>query len=199
MSLMDMISKALSGGDAVGTIAQKLGVNPAIAKVAIAAALPMIVAALAKNTTKPGGAAALDGALAKHDGSILNDLVGMLGSGAAASDGNGILGHILGGKREAVEQGVAQSSGLDLSAISKLLPMLAPIVMGALGKAKREQGLDASGVAAVVDATHADAQAQVQAQTGGSNPLLDLLDSDHDGSLGVGDLGGALDMLKKLT
>ena len=195
MSLMDMIGKVVGGENAISAIAQQLGVNPALAQSAIAAAVPMIVGGLAKNTAKPGGAAALDGALARHDGSILDDLVGALGNSSTSTDGGNILGHILGNRRGAVEQGVAQKSGIDLGTIAKLLPILAPIVMGALGKAKREQGLDASGVASVVDATHA----QAQAEAGGSNPLLSILDADHDGQLDVGDLSAGLDLLKKLT
>jgi hypothetical protein len=40
---------------------------------------------------------------------------------------------------------VAKQTGLDTSAISGLLPMLAPIVMGALGREKRQRGMDVGG------------------------------------------------------
>ena len=46
------------------------------------------------------------------------------------------------GRQPAVETEVAKQTGLDPKAIAGLLPMLAPIVMGALGRQKKQQGMD---------------------------------------------------------
>lgn len=108
-----------------------------------------------------------------------------------ALDGAGILGHILGGRRNNVEQGVAKASGLDLATVAKLLPALAPIVMSALGSLKKGQQLDAGGLAGML------AQEEQQLAKGSSRNqggLADLLDMDNDGSM-VDELvaaGGAL-------
>ncbi|MEO6189128.1 MAG: DUF937 domain-containing protein, partial [Saprospiraceae bacterium] len=73
-----------------------------------------------------------------HDGSALNDIFGMLSGmsqpSTPATDGLGILGHIFGNKQDQVAQKVSSSSGLNLSQIMKLMPILAPIVMGLIGK-----------------------------------------------------------------
>ena len=102
---------------------------------------------MAINTAKPSGAQALDSALAKdHDGSIFDNLGGFL-DGAASGPGAGILGHVLGGSRPQVEQKIAETSGLSLDKVAPLLITVAPLVMGALGKLKRDKNLDATAVA----------------------------------------------------
>jgi hypothetical protein len=104
--------------------------------------------------------------------------MGYLG-GASSGPGAGILGHIFGGKQPVVEQGISQQSGLDAATVGRLLMMLAPIVMGALGKAKREQGLDANGVAAALDQERQQVESSASPFGG---MLSQLLDRNHDGS-----------------
>ena len=121
----------------------------------------------------------------------------LLGGGAQKKnktlDGAGILGHLLGGRQSAVEQGVSKASGLDSAQAGKLLASLAPIVMGALGKMKREKGLDATGLAGMLDTERQDLEARLPQKPAGGG-LMDMLDSDDDGSI-IDDLariGGSL-------
>lgn len=67
-----------------------------------------------------------------------------------AADGTKILGHIFGDNQDAVTQNLAAKSGLDMGSIAKMLPALAPIVMGMLGKKKAGGGLDAGGLAGML-------------------------------------------------
>jgi len=57
-------------------------------------------------------------------------LGGLLGGGGAG----GILGSILGGHHDDVQDGVTQASGLDSGKVTQLLILLAPIVLQALSK-----------------------------------------------------------------
>lgn len=143
-----------------------------------------------------GLGALLGGASGGSSGGGLEELLGgLMGGGAPAgktTDGEGILGHILGNKRGAVEQGVARSSGLDAGTVGKLLPMLAPLVMGALGRAKKEQNLDAGGLASMLN----QERSRVEHDTPGMQEggLLGMLDMDDDGDItdDVAKLGGML-------
>ncbi len=179
-SLEDLLGQQ-QGNQAVEQISQSLGANSAVTSSAIQMALPMILGALAKNAQQPEEAEALSNTLQKnHDGGILDNLGGFLGSNQQANDdGLGILGHIFGNKQGAVAQQVSQNSGLDVGQVAQLLITLAPIVMGFLGKKKQEQNLDASGLQNMLG------EQQQQMQSSG-NPMMDMIsgymDKDGDGS-----------------
>jgi hypothetical protein len=191
MSMLDMLQQRL-GGDAVNQISKQLGTDPATAQSAIAAALPMLVGALARNAQDPGKAGALANALGRHDGSVLDDVAGYLGRGDS-SDGAGILGHVLGARQQTVQTGLGQATGLDASKAGMLLSMLAPLVMGALGKAQREKGLDTGGLAGMLGG---EQQRAADAAPGVMGMLSSFLDRDHDGSV-MDDIGGMLGKLGK--
>jgi hypothetical protein len=165
----------------MGQIASQLGASEQQSQSAVAAAIPVLMGALARNSQKSDGASALSGALERdHDGSILDDLGSFIGGGGAAVNGAGILGHVLGGKRGQVESYVGKSSGLDAGSTAKLMEMLAPIVMGSLGAQKRSQGLDAGGIGDLLGNVM---QQQTKQNQGSAGLLGKLLDADGDGDM----------------
>jgi hypothetical protein len=185
-SLTDVLTQSLQG-NTLDRLGARLGTDPQMTAAAVSAALPMLVGALARNSSTDSGAQALSAALARdHDGSVLDDLGGFLGGGASAA-GAGILGHLFGGRQGAVEQAVAQSSGLDGAAAGQLMAMLAPLVMGALGRSARQQqgGLDPSVLAGMLGGEQASLAQRAPDAMG---MLGQLLDSNKDGSI-VDDLG----------
>lgn len=181
MNIEGLLGQVLSGNN-VSAISQQIGADESTTSSAIQAALPLLLGGLANNAQSEGGASALAGALDRdHDGSVLDDIAGfVMGGGAQQSNGAGILGHVFGDRQEAVQQGVSQASGLDMSMVARLLPLLAPIVMGYLGRQKQEQGLDASSLAGMLGG----AQQQMQEQ---QSPLMGMLsavlDQNRDGSM----------------
>ncbi len=176
-SLLDLVTQSL-GGDATQQISQQLGANPQQTQSAIAAALPMLLSGLTRNAQQPGGAEALHGALASHDGNVLEQLSGLL-DGSQNADGAGILRHVLGGRQQAANQSVSAVSGLDAGQVTALLATLAPIVMGALGRVQRQQGLDAGGVAGMLQGEHAT---HAQASPDLMSMANQLFDRDGDGN-----------------
>ncbi len=183
MSILDILSE-VAGGDTVRTLSKHLGADEGATAKAISGALPMLVSALAKNANSTGGAEALAGALSRdHDGSILDNVAGFLGKGGnqASSMGDGILRHVLGGSRGNVERGLGQMSGLDAGSTGKLLTMLAPLVMGALGKQQRKGGMNAGSLAQMLGQESARAERREPAAMG---MLGKLLDADGDGKVG---------------
>lgn len=174
MGLLDQLTAQIDG-PATERIGQQLGVDPGAASKAIGKALPMLLAGLSRNASS-GGAEALAGALERdHDGSILDDLSGHLDSGPG-TDGAGILKHVFGGAEPQVEAALGSASELDAGSATKLLQMLAPIVMGVMGREKRQGGLDAGGLG--------DLLGREQQSLGkGTDMLSSILDADGDGSI----------------
>jgi hypothetical protein len=182
------------GGSSVQNLARTIGADQATTQKALGAALPFLVSALAKNATTPQGAQALHQALSRdHDGSVLDDLAGSLAS-PNTQTGEGILRHVLGDRRQAVEAGIGKASGLDARGVSTMLAALAPVVMGMLGRTQRQQGLDTS---ALTQMLQGEQQRAAAPALGG---LARLLDADGDGQV-MDDLarmgGGLLSRLLK--
>ncbi len=178
-AILEMLSNQI-GADGVRKIGQSIGADEASTGKAVGAALPLLLGALARNSQSPEGAQALHGAVSRdHDGGILDNVTQFLGSGDGGA-GNGILGHVLGNRRQAVEQGVGKASGLDASAVSRLLPMLAPLVMGAVGRSQRQANADPGALAGLLDTERSQVESQMPALGG----LARLLDSDGDGQVG---------------
>jgi hypothetical protein len=191
MALLDMLQQRL-GGDAVQQISRQLGTDHGTTETAVQAALPMLVGALARSAQNPTQAGALAQALSRdHDGSILDNVTGYLGQGSTAT-GDGILGHVLGANRQAAATGLGQVAGLDPAKASMLLSLLAPLVMGALGKAQRNGNLDPGGLAGMLGAEQERATA---AAPGVMGMLSRFLDRDGDGSI-IDDIGGMLGKLR---
>jgi len=177
----DLLGSLMSqlGGGGVDQIARSVGVSGGDVTNVLAGALPAMMAGLTKNTGSSGGASALLGALDRdHDGSVLDDVMGFLGGGGGTSAGAGILGHIFGGRQANVEQAVSKSSGVDMGSVSAIMAMVAPLLMGSLGKAKRQQGFDASGLAAALGQQEKVAR---KASPSAVDMFSRLLDSDGDG------------------
>ena len=182
--LLDLLSPRL-GGDAAQQIGTRLGADPGITGSAITAALPLLVGALARNASRPDGAQQLHDALVRdHDGSALDRAP----VEQSAGDGDAILRHVLGDRREVAERGISQASGLDLAKVGPLLSMLAPMVMGALGRQQRTGGLAPGDLASMLGGERDRLGAAAPGMLG---TLTQLLDRDRDGSI-VDDVGGML-------
>jgi hypothetical protein len=186
MNLTGLLSDALND-NTISQISQQIGADEGTTVNAIQAALPMLLGGLATNSANEQGATSLAGALERdHDGSILDNLGGFL-SDPSSGQGAGILGHIFGGSQRTIEDGVSQASGLDMSKVGPLLMMLAPIVMGALGRTQREQGVGAGDLAGLLGG----ATQQVGAGSGLLGVLSSVLDRDRDGTA-IDDVAGML-------
>jgi hypothetical protein len=144
-AMTDMLEQMLGGqADRIGA---QIGADEQQTQAAISAAIPALIAALSQEAHQGDG---LRQAIAEdHDGSILDDLTGYLDGSADLSprttDGAGILEHVFGSQQQDVERTLSSKSGLSLDSIAQLLPILAPIVMGMLGKRTRSSGSGAGG------------------------------------------------------
>jgi hypothetical protein len=187
MALLEMLQQRL-GGDVVHQISSRLGADPGTTGNAIDAALPLLLGAMARNNASGQNAQALANAVSKdHDGSILDDVQGYVSRGDT-STGSGILGHILGGRQQTVQNGLSQTTGLEPGKVGQLLTMLAPLVMGAVGRTTRDNKLDAGGLSTMLTGEHEHLK---QSAPGVMGALGRFLDHDNDGSV-MDDVGGML-------
>jgi hypothetical protein len=186
-SLQDLLGQQ-QGSEAVEQISQNVGAEPSAVNSAIQMALPAILGGLANNAANPEGAQNLNNALEQdHDGSILDNLGGLGGlifggnqqqqTVPRQADAGGILGHVFGNNQGQVAQQISNQSGLNSGQVAQILMMLAPIVMGYLGRQKQQQNLDAGGLSNWLGGQ----QQQIQQSPQGGF-LESMLDRDGDGS-----------------
>jgi hypothetical protein len=188
MDLTNLLQNQLSD-NLIEQLSQQLGGAPKEqTQVAAAGIMNVLMGAMARNAATPQGAEALNNALERdHDGSVLDNVMDLLGGGSSRSvnvneralNGSGILNHVLGTRQSGAVDMISQMSGLNQNQTGNLMATLAPVVMGMLGKAKRENNLDAGGVAGILEGFTRQQQ--------GSNPAMSLisgfLDKDGDGSI----------------
>lgn len=142
-----------------------LGTDPQTARNAAAAAIPTLINGLQANAGSPDGASSLLDALGQHAGSgLYGDSVDL--NAVDTADGQKIVAHALADDPSRLQA----VSGLGGGLLSKLLPLLAPIVMSYLAKQLGMGG----------------AAAQPQASGGSGDILGGLL----GGLFGGGGLGG---------
>ena len=186
--LLDLLNSPM-GKQLISGVAGQTGQSENKTADVLGMAMPLLMGAMKKNASTPGGAQGLMNALSsKHDGSILNDLGGLFGGGVDQSvmdDGAGILGHVFGTKQPQVENALSSKSGIDAGSIAQILKIAAPIVLGYLGKETRQQNLNSPDALTGL----------LGGLMGGSNTQKEqslietFLDSDGDGSV-IDDLAG---------
>ncbi|HYO15588.1 MAG TPA: DUF937 domain-containing protein [Thermoanaerobaculia bacterium] len=186
--LIDLVGQRLDD-NAISQLSRQLGVDESTTRQAVPAALTALLGGLSQNAANPNGAQQLAGALSRdHDGSILDDLSGFLlnSQNPQRTHGAGILGHVFGNRQPQVQQQVGRAAGLDAATAGRLLMLLAPLVLGALGRAQRQRGLDPGGISDVLS----HERQRVEQQHPQNRGLLNvLLDRDGDGQI-IDDLAG---------
>ena len=159
----------------IGQLSEQIGAEPQQTAVAANDIFASLVGGLANNASSEGGLSSFVSALDRnHDGSVLDDIMGVVGGlmqnggqGSGATNGLGILNHVLGGQQEVAAQQISQHSGLSMSKVMQLMPVLAPIVMGAIGKMRSQEGLQMSDLPGLLMGT-----VQNTSQQGGMGDLL---------------------------
>ena len=137
----------------LGQVAGALGISDSAAGKALAAAVPGVLAALLGVASKPQGAANL-AASAKWLDTGADGMLGRLGQdpGAVAGLGQNLLSSVLGvGTAGTLAEKLESYAGLPAGAADKLLGLAGAGAVGAIGQEARDRGLDAAGIARMLE------------------------------------------------
>ena len=182
-SLVDLLSASIkeSGLD---NLSNKLGQDQRTTSEALDSALPLLVGALSRSAEKDGARGLTVALDKKHDGSVLDDIAGFIDKDDNV-DGQGILGHVLGGSGDLAAKVLGAKSGLDQAGAASLMATLAPMVLGALGRAKQENDLSTDDITQLLAA---EEQGIDKRAPGFKNVIGGILDADGDGDTDINDL-----------
>ena len=179
IDLMELIKGAVSQ-QVMGKLGGALGMEPKKASSAFELAAGAILGGLMKKASTPQGAKAVFDAAKNQDSSILDKLGDLMGSSQASDQfqklGGGIVDMVLGGSKSGILAALAKAIGVDQNMISRLLAMVAPIVMSIIGRQMKAKALDATGLGGLLGD---------QKQT-----LSKYMPASLTSSLGFGDLLG---------
>ena len=125
-----------SNSNAISEFADNFGVNESQAKDAISSLAKSLSKGIGANTQEIKGLDNLMDALESGKHSRYLDEPSVLGRKETTQDGNDILGHIFGNKDVSrhVAKRASKETGLGASLLKKMLPVVATMVMGSLGK-----------------------------------------------------------------
>lgn len=186
--ILDVLNSDL-GKTIISGVSGSTGTNQDKTSSVLTMALPVLMKAMERNASTPEGAQGLMGALSnKHDGSILDNLGNLFGGGVddeVKTDGDKILSHVLGQKKQGVEQIIGQKVGLDTDSVDNILKVAAPILMGLLGQqAKQNKVSSQSDISGLLGGLLGGSSAENE-----QSFLEKILDADGDGSV-VDDVAG---------
>lgn len=167
------------------TIAGRIGGEQKATSDATQSAVHLLLAALNKNANNQESNSGLLGALQNdHDGSILDNILdfakGTSNLNSRMTNGGGILKHVLGDKLGPAVEMITKTSGLNQDKSTSLLAMLAPIVMGAVGRNLRQAPQSNSNVLSDLLGAAINSESQNKKER---SMLESLLDQDGDGSV----------------
>jgi hypothetical protein len=180
MNLTDILAQA--GG--IESMANELGIPPAMAKQGAEALLPAILGGF-KKQAQSGGVEGLGGLLGQLGGGGLLDAV--LGSQPTPVDqGNDVLGQIFGSKdvSRTVAGQAATETGLDSGILKKMLPILAMMVAGYMAKqGGQSEGGGLGGLGGLLgNVLGGSVGGGAAPAAGGLGGLANMLDLDGDGN-----------------
>jgi len=159
--------------DMIGRIAGALGLNRSDAQSGVSAVVPALLAAFSGVADKPGGAQSLVNTIKQQSG-VLDNFASMIGGNNQSSfieRGSSLLTSLLGSHDQAALTGaVARFAGLGQNKATSLLGMLAPAVMGLIGRQIGTRGVDVGSLTGLL----ASQKEQIaQALPNGMSELLD--------------------------
>lgn len=131
MNITDLLTGGL-GSKAIAAVANLLGVSETKAKWIIAAAVPLMIAALNYNAKKKDQEESISNALDKHKDVDFEQL-----SDSPSADGEKIVSNIFGKNTTDVTENIAEKTGFSTAQIGGVLATLAPFVLSYLGKQKQ--------------------------------------------------------------
>jgi len=146
-NLISSISGLLSP-NIVGKLASVIGSNGAATSTALSSMLPSIMGGLAKKGATLEGASSMLNLIKNNDlgAGTLNNLTSSLSGGGATdallAKGGKLTEALFGNDAESM----MGKSGMDSGSTSKLMNLLTPIAMGAIGKKVNADNLDAAGL-----------------------------------------------------
>jgi len=140
------------GGEVSKQISSTLNLDQKQVSQMIPQVAPLILGGLKKQKDEHGGEARVDHILNKYgSASVLDNLGDLFSNKASDNNPDPDLGGLLAGSGNQAANLLSQNFNLDAGTATKLIPMLAPVILGFLTKKRDQDGLGSSGISSLID------------------------------------------------
>ena len=133
-------------------LSKSTGISKGILKQIIPQVAPLILGGLKKQKDNHGGNARIDHILNKYgSSSVLDNLGDLFSSKSRESSPDPGLGGLLGNSGVEASNQLSSKFNIDSGMAMKLIPMLAPVILGALTKKRSQTNVGSGGIGALLD------------------------------------------------
>jgi hypothetical protein len=140
------------GPEVSNQLSSTLGLDANTASQILPQVAPMILGGLKRQMEQNGGAPRVDHILNKYgSASVLDDIGGLFGTHVESQNPDPRLGGLLGDSGVQAANLLSQNFNLDSNTAMKIIPMLAPIILGFLTQKRDAGGAGSHGIAALLD------------------------------------------------
>ena len=156
VNLLDTI-KSQIGSELIEKAANFVGEEGSVTKKTLELIMPALLGGITQQAKEPNAAAALLSNFKEggHDGSIFDTVGNLLGGGSATQgfmdSGEAIVNGLFGNKTSGIVDWIAAFTGIKTGSASGLMSMVAPLVMGAIGKQVVGGNLGISGLTSLLE------------------------------------------------
>ncbi|HAY33144.1 MAG TPA: DUF937 domain-containing protein [Ignavibacteria bacterium] len=176
---------SLTGNETPEKIGSALNIDPNIIKQAIPVLAPMILGGLKRQSETMGGQERVDHILNKYgDPGVLENVDSLIEEKSRQESFDTNLGGLLGNSGSQVTDMLTKNFNLDGSTAAKLIPMVAPLILGYLTKSRDTSGegsagfasfLDQNGDGSIIDDVAGFFTNKQQSNDGSGGGLMDIL------------------------
>lgn len=140
------------GSEVSEQLSSNLGIEKNVASEIIPQVAPLIMGGLKKQMDTRGGADRANHILNKYGSeSVLDNIGDLFASGAKEENPDPEVGGLLGGSGGQAAELLGGKFNLDGGLVKKIIPMLTPIVLGALTRKRDKDGVGEGGIASIID------------------------------------------------
>lgn len=133
-------------------LSAQLGIDRKTASQILPQVAPLILGGLKRQMEQRGGAPRLDHILNKYGSdNVLDDIGGLFQNMAGNQNADPRLGGLLGEAGPQAASMLAKNFNLDMNTAMKIIPMLAPIILGMLTRTRNTGGAGSKGIADWID------------------------------------------------
>ena len=150
--LINDLLNSLGGNNTTEKIGSSLNIDPKIIQMAIPILAPMILGGLKKQSEEHGGQERVDHILNKYGNpEVLNNVDGHVNQSLNQDNFDTNLGGLLGNSGSQITDVLTKNFNLDSGTAAKIIPLVAPLILGYLTKSRDTNPQGSQGFASFLD------------------------------------------------